>query len=246
MAYTTKYRTTDKVAKNTKNESAYIDVGDPYVKALAKNSRATGKQFITEPPKNGQTGKLFSKFPVEKEAYTEIKKYSVIEPRKDRKPAFGSGDASKRDEFLITMREGQWKELVDQELSMNTASLAAREENARAEAATLPAVSTPASAPEKPSLPHFQTMIPKHLYDIGNTVEGSTPHCIKCQRETFFCKHRSLARNGEIIARRPTKHFLTSMDMGRFIEAKDHARPEYAYQHKAKDFYDSGHLTLKA
>ncbi len=59
------------------------------------------------------------------------------------------------------------------------------------------------------------------------------------------------------------------MDMGRFIEAKDHARPEYAYQHKAKglkimnfflylyswelivlllfsDFYDSGHLTLKA
>jgi hypothetical protein len=115
------------------------------------------------------------------------------------------------------MREGQWKELVDQELSMNTASLAAREENARAEAATLPAVSTPASAPEKPSLPHFQTMIPKHLYDIGNTVEGaillfidissklfvgSTPHCIKCQRETFFCKHRSLARNGEIIARR--------------------------------------------
>ena len=70
MAYTTKYRTTDKIARNTKNETAYIDVGDPYVKAIPKASRATAKQFLTEPPKNGQTGKYFSKLVYKEEPYT--------------------------------------------------------------------------------------------------------------------------------------------------------------------------------
>lgn len=242
--YTTKYRTTDKLKLNTKNEGSYIDVGDAYVKPIQKPSRIAGKQFLTEPPKGGQTGKFFEKMSYATSPYTEVRKYSVEQKRSERKSGFLSNDASKRDEFLITMREGQWKELLDQEHKFNDKWTLAREEQTRKDieaGVALPAV-RPISAPQAPHLPYFQTQIPEHLYDIGNTPEGNTPLCIKCSRDVFYCKHRVMARNGPVIARRPVKQHVSSMDYGRYVDPKESQRPEFAYSHKAKEFYDSSHL----
>lgn len=41
--YSTKYRTTDKLKLNAKNENSYIDVGDAYVKPIAKPSRSESR-----------------------------------------------------------------------------------------------------------------------------------------------------------------------------------------------------------
>jgi hypothetical protein len=243
--YSSKYRTTDKLKINAKGENSYIDVGDPFVKPIAKPARVVGKQFVTEPPKNGQTGRYFDKYTYSSTPYTEIRKYSVEQKRSERKSGFGSNDASKRDEFLITMREGQWKELVDQEHHFTNKWVGEREAAAQQEVESgvgLPPVPRPVSAPELPHLPHFQQQTPVHLYDIGNTVEGSTPACIKCHRERFYCKHRVFARNGEVVAQRPRQERLTSMDIGRYVDPADAARPVHAYHHKAKEFFDASHL----
>jgi hypothetical protein len=243
--YSTKYRTTDKLRVNAKGENSYIDVGDPFVKPIPKPSRVAGKQFLTEPPKNGQMGKYFDKYSYATTPYTEIRKYSVEQKRSERKSGFGSNDASKRDEFLITMREGQWKELVDQEHFFTNKWAVEHESQPQAESAAaggLPPVARPLSAPEPIHLPYFQEQTPGHLYDIGNTVEGSTPACIKCHREKFYCKHRVFARNGAVVAQRPRKERITSMDVGRYVNPAEASRPEFAYHHKAKEFFDSSHL----
>ena len=35
--------------------------------------------------------------------------------------------------------------------------------------------------------PLFQEDVSRHLYDIGRTESGTTKHCYKCPRDTFFC-----------------------------------------------------------
>lgn len=239
--YSTKYKTTEKLA------GSYIDVGDPYVKAISsKGGRSSGKQFVTNPPILGQTGKFFDKKTYSTSPFQEVRKYSETQKRSDRKTGFGSNDFSKRDEFLMTIREGQWKEVVDKEHYFTDKAVLERERASplSAEEAKFESDSLPHGLPavERPHLPYFQTQIPSHLYDIGNTPQGNTPMCIKCQRDVFFCPHRAMAGNQEVIARRPVKERITSMEYGKYITKDQLARPEFAYSHVAKTFFDSSHL----
>jgi len=240
--YSTKYKTTDKLKLNDKGEGCYIDVKDEYVKAVKKPDRIVGKQFQTNPPIVGQTGKYFTKYTYTPENYMEVRKYGATQPRESRKISFGSLDFSKRDEFLITLREGQWRELVDKEHYFVDKAILEKGDEKTNDAQSSSSLPNGLPPVEKPHLPHFQSAAPSHLYDIGNTEEGSTPMCIKCPRDTFFCPHRLLATNQEVTAQRPRKERLVSMDYGKHIDPAMLKKPEFAYTHTSKTFADSSRL----
>ena len=79
------------------------------------------------------------------------------------------------------MREGQWKELVDQEHYFGDKWAVAAQTKAESKlqneldadsALSLPSL-PPSPHASKVHLPYFQEAVPSLLYDIGNTKEGN-------------------------------------------------------------------------
>jgi hypothetical protein len=126
--------------------------------------------------------------------------YLRAQPLDSRKRAFGSKDASRRDEFTNVVQTGRYRELLRTELkatAKTTAALRPTEPLSElsapntsrtvCSAATAPcaqAVSEPCLLQADPVL----SRIPKHSYSFFREV--STPTCSRCHRDTFFCKHR--------------------------------------------------------
>lgn len=87
------------------------------VATATKLPRHKGKQFITVPPKStSDGGGYFGKFTYTKgEEYIDRTGYLKKQPLESRKLAFGSHDASNRDEFTSHIRTEQYREQLKAE-----------------------------------------------------------------------------------------------------------------------------------
>jgi len=228
-----------------KTVESYLSIGDPYDKARLKEDRFKGKQFQTNPPKEGQLVGYFTEFKYATDSYQDQNGYRVTQPRANRKLGFGSLDARRRDEFTLEIRAQQYKELLDREnyfhgrYSEEQKNRDIDREGGRA--STAPAYyDTGAVYEDDPRYPYlFQTQVPNLLYDIGKDG-GTTPICNKCSRETFYCKHR--VGNGSVTLRRTGPLKTASQIIGHQV---NHApKPVFGRKSSIKDFYDSNHLSV--
>lgn len=114
--YSTKYKLSGT------NQFGYISVGDPYD---AQNSRKKdrssfkGKQFVTFPPKNGQTTGFFTGLSYAPEPYVDNTPYRILQPRAQRKYGFFSQDADRKGEFTNNLKNQQWREVIMTENKQN-------------------------------------------------------------------------------------------------------------------------------
>lgn len=223
------YRTHEAIPKNTKN---YVSVGDPYYKKPTVNSRHKSKQFLTEPAKLGQTAGYFKKIEYTSAPYFEGDKYTVTEPRANRKMGFGSFEARRRDEFSLDIKARMYKErvkgetvYVDQVLQDATGLLGEEK--------------TGEYVPSPDEAHLFQTQTPSFLYDVGKTAE--TPVCMKCNRDKFYCPHRAQVTQTDS-ARRPGEIPSQNTAYGDF-NGEQVGKPKFGRNNVTRQFWDASHLS---
>jgi hypothetical protein len=109
-----------------KKAASYITIGDPYQpKKKSVDSRRTGKQFVNNPPKEGQ---YFGTHKYMGDKYQQTVAYFKLQPPDKRKNGFGSGDASKRDQYSNQIAMNQYREqLKCESKSMKKGKKAAEE-----------------------------------------------------------------------------------------------------------------------
>lgn len=115
---------------NPKKVDSWLNVGDPYDKDKQTNDRHRNKQFQTNPAKKGQTCGYFSTYNYSPDNYQDTNGYRVTQPRENRQLAFGSQDANKRDEFTLTVRALQWKQVLEHDNKFTKARLESEEKKA--------------------------------------------------------------------------------------------------------------------
>lgn len=115
---------------NPKKAESWLNVGDPYDKDKPTNERHRSKQFQTNPAKKGQTCGYFGTYNYSPDNYQDNNGYRITQPRDTRHLAFGSQDAHKRDEFTLTVRALQHKQILERENKFTKARLASEEKQA--------------------------------------------------------------------------------------------------------------------
>lgn len=231
-------------------DTGFIGVGTPYQQRKANSTldpvyvppRYVGKQFQCQ-----KTDGIFTKYDYKLDPYSDRTRYIESQPLGDRKLGFGSHDAWKRTEFTNTPRSRQHSEVVQRETRwMNKwmHSDGSQTERGTSASRTASRTSSPKadrrdSSAGRASDPHylpplFQEDTPRFLYEIGHTNAGTTRHCYKCPRDTFFCKHRV----GQ------TGHKRTEAIGGYGYGAREVPPPPktFARISQTKTFLDSGHL----
>lgn len=240
---------------NPKTCESYLTVGDPFEKPKPNESRHKSKQFQTNPPKQGQTAGYFTSHTYAADNFSDTNGYRMTQPRADRKLGFGSLDASRRDEFTLDVRAQQYKELLkgehyfekkyseenDQKHQNDFTNGTFHNEDMTQGLNTAQAAFEARRSQElKPYL--FQNQVPDLLYDIGKEGSGTTPICNKCQRETFYCKHR--LGNGAVTLRRKGPHKTSTELVGEEITYGVPLKPQHGRKSHIKDFYDNYHLAV--
>lgn len=230
-----------------KNSRDYTTIGDPYGKKPAAKPSYKGKQFQTDPAKQGQTAGYFSANNYSTSLYLDTKAYIQIQPKDVRKLGFGSHDARRRDEFTLDIRARQWREKLKTENGFAKAGIMASKSARQMEDEESEEI--PKSKEElefqrqrkyreryadKPDL--FQTRVPFSLYDIGR--EATTPFDNKSSRDTFYDLHQ-VAQRGK---RRPGSCPTSYETYGNF-DVYPTDKPKYGSVTETKAFYDHGHLS---
>jgi len=234
-----------------KNAKSYLTVGDPFDKKQPVDSRHKSKQFITCPPKEGQTAGYFNNIPYMPDAFQDVSSYRLSQPRANRKLGFGSFDAHKRDEFTSSLRSLQYRELLKSEQNFNKkwaeeekqSSSSSSPNNLKSSQQLMNDISQQRDneLQNDRSKTLFQNNVPELLYDIGKET-GSTPICNKCPRNTFFCKHRLASESSDgqgQLRRGPYK--TTNQDIGAIKETTI-GKPQHGIKSQIKSFYDNSHL----
>mmetsp|Transcript_20588 Transcript_20588/g.65682 ORF Transcript_20588/g.65682 Transcript_20588/m.65682 type:complete len:253 (-) Transcript_20588:247-1005(-) len=171
---------------------------DPH-KREGKSSRTSGKQFVVAHPKQGNAsnpGVLFSKLPGEKRAdpYDTGNGFLKSHPPESRKLGFGSHDAPKKGEFLSSQRTAQYKETMMANEAMERDQVFRKggiehqisqlEERMKSLEAEHPGLSQERSEDD------YVGKVPRRLYDIGRSEQGTTETMLKDGRDQFFSQRR--------------------------------------------------------
>lgn len=189
-------------------DTGFVGVGTPYLQRKANSTldptyvpaRYVGKQFACE-----KTDGIFTTYGYKTDPYNDRTRYLESQPLGGRKLGFGSHDAWKRTEFTNTPRARQHAEILRREtLWMNKWMHKDGTQTERVRRSTSRPSSSASHIGERMTRrpytqgggepgflpPLFQEDVSRHLYDIGRSNGGTTKHCYKCPRDTFFCKHR--------------------------------------------------------
>lgn len=227
---------------------SYLSIGDPYEKIGGTRTVYKGKQFQTNPAKQGQQGGYFGEFKYNAVAYADTNSYRITQPKDKRKTGFGTGDANRRDEFTLDIRAQQYKELLTKELQFQAKKAAEEKESGNGtgdsldefKASNSARFSASSTGRGEPVAGMFQTQVPNHLFDIGRTA--ITPICNKCSRETFYCPHRVNSQGSDTLRRLgPLK--TSAMEVGSEIH-KHNMKPPHGKRSQLKDFFDNNHLSV--
>lgn len=157
------------------------------------------------------------------EPYKETNGYLKGQPPSRRRRAFGSHDASRRDEFLTHIRCEQYRQQLKQEARITNKHLRRRSvadgAGGAAAAAAAAAASMEAAKPRPSSAAPTRRVT---MYDRVHTTE----------------RNRRLSKTGP---RNLGNLTLASRAVG--LEAWAVQRPEYGARSKTKDFYFHGHVS---
>jgi len=233
-----------------------ISTEDHYGDKPPVDSRHKGAGFKMQPPLRGQTTGYFEDREkyfayVDGDTKNGVPKFSTDPSRKRTSDyGFGSKDVHKTDEFTNQTRQSQWKELLNTEarfqenwsqqraLARGGDSLDQMMQTPQARALARQAENKERTQRGLPE--HFQLRVPERLYDIGKD-NGETPVCNKCERETFYCKHR--VGNNIINARRQGgAEYATSSQMVGSAVWGISTKPSHGRVRSTKAFYDISHL----
>jgi len=160
-------------------------------------------------------------------------------------------DATRRDEFALDVKAQQYKELLDRENVFMTKYTSEQRERQR-ESGEVDILDLELQKLSKePSDPRlFQTKVPSLLYDIGketvlapdgSVTSGVTPTCMKCGRETFYCKHRVNAHGSDSMRRKGQLRTTAEIIGGSGVGV---VKPANGRRLKLQDFYDNNHLSV--
>lgn len=204
------------VNKNIIKES-YITIGDVYTgKPRPQPDRFKGKQLQTKPPLNTSGGVgYFSKKTYENPGpILDTTNYKKTQPLDNRKKAFGSNDASRRDEFTNTISTEQYREALRREAKDEKIdSIGALE-------AELAVTTRKAS---------------KHLFDVGR--KQVTEFNPKSHRDTYYSIKADRQRDAG-------PYNLSSANIGDGTnEPGAVEKPVYGHVRKTKEFFDKSHLS---
>lgn len=219
---------TIKTQNKNLNTCSNISIGDPYQDPHRRskvNSRFTGKQLLSNPPKNtsGNVG-FFEKYSYSSNAYIDRTQFLKGQPFDRRKLGFGSHDAARRDEFTTTVRTEQYR----QQLATEAKSYDAKKTGSQPDAEP---------APEEKGFP-ANLKETKYLYDIGRSQ--FTDFDPKSSRDTFYnaltCKSRTRP------PRRTGGYWLSSAETGAGVAEMEMEKPTHGHIKTTKNFYDRSHL----
>lgn len=226
-------------AFNSKNSKDYISIKDPYAKPKVKKDSCVGKQFQTEPPKKGQTTGYFSALTYSPSPFQTGTQYRNVQ----KYMGFGSHECRRRDEFTLDIRARQWREKLKTENDFSKKNI---DSTALQRAESAPSGEFAHESPLKrrqrkyreqyagrPEL--FQCQVPFELYDIGKTAV--TPICNKCNRDTFYCRHRVASQKSKRPGTAPTS-YETYGNFERYTVEK----PKFGNVNELKNFNDRSHL----
>lgn len=224
---------------NTKHvdQNAYITIGDPYHDPKAnmfrqddpKAKKTSDKPFGSKlRPMNAENGN-FSKITYSGSAFKESNGYLQSQPL-DKRPkefAFGSHDASRRDEFASNIATEQYRQTLKTEaLYMN--------KNVQKELLETFQDTTPQS-PQKTFESASGTMRRETLYDIGrNKVTDFDP---KSTRDRFYKTVSDREKNTGTY--RPT-----STMVGDAAWNTEYKPPSHGAASLVKNFFDNSHLKV--
>lgn len=227
---------------NPKNvdQNAYITVGDPYHDPKAnmfrqqdpKAKKTSDKPFqTTMRPMNAENGH-FSKMTYSSSPFKETNGYLQSQPL-DKRPkefAFGSHDASRRDEFASNIATEQYRQTLKTEaMYMN------RNKNANKDLLNTMSETGNSSPPPKMLESASGTMRRETLYDIGrNKVTDFDP---KSTRDRFYKTVSDREKNNG--SYRPT-----STITGESAWETEYKPPTHGAASLVKNFFDNSHLKV--
>lgn len=236
--YTTKSFSTKKVDNN-----AYITIGDPYHDPKAntfrqedpKAKRTSDKPFASKlRPMNAENGN-FSKLTYSSSPFKDANSYLATQPL-DKRPkefAFGSHDASRRDEFSNNIATEQYRQTLKTEMA-HMKKYAMNNGTSELDSVDL-ASSNPASTNPPMLLSASGTMRRETLYDIGrNKVTEFDP---KSTRDRFYKTVSDRERN--LGTYRPT-----STVVGESAWNTEYKPPSHGAASLVKNFFDNSHLKV--
>jgi len=202
------------------SQSTYCTLGDPYAKKASVLPRYKGKQFLTMPAKGGRVKEaLFGRaFPwlSEGDKYVDKTMYLKTQPKELRKRAFGSSDASRRDEFMATIRTEQWRWALG------------READFRKHHESTKMMQNAPQQPRPPPLPPLGARVdayhtPEFLYDIGKGAHV-TEFNQKLARENWYQANRDTMK-----PRNMGDWVPSSYEVGNeMVQQADLHKPQYA------------------
>eukprot|EP01083_Nonionella_stella_P291229 991056_1 len=231
-----------------KTDVGYISVGDPYNDRSRpqKDPRRSGRQFSTRPPAKNRIYGYFGQLQhPDGEPFSDVRGYLKSQPRDVRTLGFGSNDASKRDEFTVSFRAHQWKEVLDREIETHRvySTRDVKEEDKETPSRLqkrLKRSKRESRKKKKTTRKYFQCRVPELLFEIGRTDEGTTPSCTRCSRDTFFCKHR-VANSARVGQNRSTSSEVGSLVVTQASDLTSR-KPQWGRRSLIRDFYDTNHL----
>ncbi len=224
--YSTRY-----INKNKVDGNAYLAIGDQYKDPIPnqfrqpKKGEKQPKTFRTAMvPVNAENGH-FTKTTYIATKYQASSNYIETQPMKDRKNAFGSHDATKRDEFSSNIRTEQYRQAIKAESKHDKTP-----EELAEELEELKKASALAAPKEKSKYAD-----PVFSFDIGRTrINEYDP---KSKIDTFYKFDDS---SGKFFgSQRPG-----SCDYGNGAWEYNYKPPPFGGKSSTKTFYDKSHLKV--
>lgn len=237
---------TERAIRGLFQGSSYITINDKYGEKPKPDSRHIGKQFSHEVPHQGMSGARANNVLFERkhewlfggEKYIDRTQYAKTQLNADRKLAFQSHDAKRRDEFTQHFPSEQWREALRKESAFQkgwTAEQMAKRspETLQAQETAMAEAAAAASAPR--SWPHG----PKHLFDVGRAeCGGVTSYEKKDPRDRFYSHHRTAySTNCPGAKKNYGPYMLSSQSYGYGQEGVKVARPAFARMPIVRDTF---------
>jgi len=214
----------------------YISIGDPYVDPNRKLPERWKKpQFqIDRMPKNAGNGYFgynnvaFTHHP---DPYRETRSYHVEQPPDKRVNAFGTKDASKRDEFAATIRTEQYRETLKREQKIM------EEQRDREKEEALMEKLRNTKREFVPGLTETE-----FLYDIGRSQ--STPFDPKSAGDTFYQRRPAKDLDPKKGSMRLGPYMTSSSQIGTGAWETPYSKPQFGTVSPTKNFNDKSHLSV--
>lgn len=220
--------------KGVFSKASYITIGskdkpEDYVKKSNNRSVFGGKQFVTQPPKDGATNDVYFEkkhnWISDGDKYVDRWRYKELQPEKQK--GFLTSDFSKRDEFSNTTRTKQWREQLSLEEKFAKKAIQMFSESA--------GILDSSAAQYSPTKQEPETF----LYDL--VYEKEDPKFSGASKTHRDTRNRTMLSHDRMFGQTMTTHNLT------YVPPTEFSKPEHAHKPLIRDtFYRSTNIFYPA